>query len=119
MNKYEYSKKELKEFTVGDTFAWKYVKDIQKEVVSHIIDTLIPNGNNAIAVPYPMDGYWYFPMPKKGENTRGYRSRLAAWTYLYIAENFTRRLNNEEELICELIFPDEIPWFCLEGFAKN
>ncbi len=116
MNKYEYAKKELKEFVYGDISAWQYIKDCQKEIADYIINELIPDGNNTISIPYPKDGYWYFPMPKNRESKRGYRSRLMAWCHLYIAENLTYRLDNDERDICGLITQDEIPWFCLEGF---
>lgn len=118
MNKYQYAKNELKNFTEGNSSLYKnYVKAVQRELADFIINDCIPNGYNAVKVPFPNWSYWYFPMPKKHEKTTGYRSRLMAWCLLYIAENLTRRWNDEEQNICEFIFPEDIPSFGLEGLG--
>lgn len=116
MNKYEYSKNELKNFCNADE--WHYVKATQRQFADAIINDFLPQGFNAVKIPFPSDGFWFFPLPHKNEKKTGYKSRLMAWLYLYISENLTHRLDNEEQEICEIIFPEEIPWFALEGMKK-
>ena len=113
MNKYEYAKKELKDFC--NTKEWRYVKSVQHQFTDAIINEFIPQGLNAIKIPFPNDGVWFFPLPYKNEKKTGYKSRLMAWLYLYIAENLTRRWNDDNQEICEIILPEDIPWFALEG----
>ena len=117
MNKYEYSKKELKDFCNVDE--WHYIKAVQRQFADAIVNEFLPQGLNAVKVPFPNNGFWFFPLPHKSEKKTGYRSRLMSWLYLYIAENLTRRWNDDDQEICDIIFPEEIPNFCLEGLRKN
>lgn len=117
MNKFEYSKKELKAFCNVDE--WHYIKAVQRQFADAIVNEFLPQGLNAVKVPFPNDGFWFFPLPHKNEKKTGYRSRLMSWMYLYIAENLTRRWNDDDQEICDIIFPEEIPWFVLEGVKKE
>ena len=113
MNKYQYAKKKIKDFCDYDD--WQYVKTVQRQFADVIINSYIPEGLNAITVPFPQVSCWYFPLPRKSEKKTGYRSRLMAWLWLYIYNNLTERWNEEDEGICNLIYPENIPGFCLEG----
>lgn len=117
MNKYECSKKELKDFCNANE--WRFIKAAQRQFADAIINEFLPQGLNAVKVPFPHDGFWFFPFPRKGEKKAGYRSRLMAWLYLYIAENLTHRWNDDDQEICGIIFPEDIPWFALEGVRKE
>lgn len=113
MNKYAYAKAELKAFC--NLSEWQYVKEVQRQLVDTIISEYIPQGYNVISVPFPANGYWFFPVPHKRENPKGYRTRLMSWCYLYISSNFTVRYNDADADICGIIFPEDIPEFGLVG----
>lgn len=117
MCKYEYAKTELKAFC--NESEWQYVKAAQRQLADTIIMEYIPHGYNAISVPFPADGFWFFPLPHKREKPTGYRSRLMAWCYLYIACNLTERFNDEDADICGIVFPEDIPEFGLVGTYIN
>ena len=116
MNKYSAAKKEIMDFinAFSDSYATdkKYIKDIQKEITNYICyerSTEI----NAILTPYGTP--YYIPIKRKSETMRGYRSRVASWTYLFIVDNLVDRWNNDEQTICNLIYPSDIPNFMIEG----
>ena len=118
MNKYEFANKELKAATDAGFFK-TFVKTNQRGLVECILNECIPNGFTAITIPWRnSDGeydYWYFPLRKKSESERGYHSRLMSWALLYIAENFTHRMNDEDMEICGFLMPEDVPDFYWEG----
>ena len=118
MNKYQHAKAELKAATDAGFFK-AFVKTNQRALVNFIETQCIPNGFTGVKTPYRnYDGedlFWYFPLQKRAESGRGYHSRLMAWALLYIAENLTNRMNDEDMAICEFIMPEDVPDFYWEG----
>ena len=117
MNKYEYANIELKSY--DEALYKNFVKTNQRALINFILTYCIPHNDIGVTIPQlNVDGEydnWIFPTQRKSESFRGYKSRLMAWALLYIAENFTERLNNEEQEICGFIFPEDVPDFYWEG----